>query len=441
MTKTFSKTNGLMLAFLTSLMFFAVYTWLPFPYGIVVLLGGFVVLWNFKYMESGAAVLLLGIPFLPNTLTILLIGWLLFLYVRNCVKEEDIGLKPNKKTLPFLLLWGIMVLATLFSTDFRGSLRDLLLHSLAFLVVVILIQIIQNKRQFYNLLGMICYASALVSLYGIFQYIVGVELDASWVDQNVNPDLQTRVFSFFGNPNVLAEYLILVTPLCFAFLFGDPKPFQKLVFGGIFLLNSLVILLTFSRGGWVGFALAMCLFLLLVDRRFIWALIPLGIIGFFVLPESIRHRILTIFNTKDSSNNYRLNIWKYTLEMIQDHFFNGVGLGYLPFKSNYLNYIRTMNVYHAHNMYLEIFAEMGIAGILTFLVVIGNTVKDGLKAIKRHENRLMRFLQIGILSGLSAVLAHGLFENILYMPRIILMFWIMVAFCIKGAQLAQDIEK
>lgn len=435
MMRTIKQGDTLLVSVLMAIGLFVLYTFLPFPYGLLALCVGGVIILNFKHIETALALFIIAIPFLPNTFMILLSMWIVFLYVRYCIKKEELDIEVKTKALPLIALWGVMFLTTVLSTDVKGSVRDLALHTLALLVVIVFLQSIKEKRQLYGLISILCYTSSLVAFYGLYQYFVGVELDPAWVDTTVNPDLTTRVFSVFGNPNILAEYLIMITPICFAFLIGDKNWFRKVIFGGIFILNSIVILLTLSRGGWVGFAFGMFIFFLMIDRRFIWAIVPVGIIALFILPKSIVNRILTIFNTSDSSNNYRIVVWKNTLKMIKDNFFNGVGLGYLPFKSSYLHYIRTMNVYHAHNLYLEIFAEMGIGGIILFVVSIGTFLKDGFISIKNKTDKMLKFLVMGVIAGILAILMHGMFENILYIPRIIFSFWVMIALLIKSSEL------
>ena len=136
---------------------------------------------------------------------------------------------------------------------------------------------------------------------------------------------------------------------------------------------------------------------------------------------------MSIANLSDSSNAYRITMWKITSEIIRDYWVAGVGFGHLPFKQTFETYIRTMPTFHAHNTYLETAAEMGIPGLLAFLLFLFVLFKYGIKELVKQDDKYIRVMSAGVLSGLAGVLFHGLVENILYLPRIIFTFWIMVS--------------
>jgi len=189
------------------------------------------------------------------------------------------------------------------------------------------------------------------------------------------------------------------------------------------------LILTLSRGGWLGFAFGMLVFVLLVEKRLLLLLIPLGIGGVYLLPETIMNRIMSIGNLADSSNAYRIKIWKIAIDIIKDFPIAGVGFGYIPFKQVFETYIRTMPAYHAHNTYLETLAEMGIGGFIIFIILIFILYKYSIKKlIVNQKDRYIRTVSAGVLSGLSAILAHGAVENVLYLPKIIITFWFLVSF-------------
>ena len=65
----------------------------------------------------------------------------------------------------------------------------------------------------------------------------------------------------------------------------------------------------------------------------------------------------------------RLNYWADSLKIIKVYPWTGTGLG--NFNLTYARY--------AHNSYLQIWAEMGILGIIAFLWLIITVLKSGLK--------------------------------------------------------------
>ena len=154
--------------------------------------------------------------------------------------------------------------------------------------------------------------------------------------------------------------------------------------------------------------------------------------------STILNRIRSIANFADSSINYRFKMWKITLEIIRDFLPVGVGLGYIPFKQTYETYIRTMPLYHSHNTYLEFLAEMGIPGIIVFIMLIFVLYKYSIKTLVKAEDKWTKVISAGILSGLGAVLAHGAVENVLYLPKIIITFWTLVSFLLVLMRLSEE---
>ena len=73
--------------------------------------------------------------------------------------------------------------------------------------------------------------TGVMAMHGVFQYIIGVEMPAGWVDQN-EAGVRTRVFSILTSPNVFGSLLTLATPIVnFYVAFLQRKKVGKFVFG------------------------------------------------------------------------------------------------------------------------------------------------------------------------------------------------------------------
>ncbi len=299
---------------------------------------------------------------------------------------------------------------------------------------------IKSKEDFNKIVVMLVFSATLVALYGLFQYIVGVEMEAAWLDVENNPDIRTRIYSVFHNPNILAEYLIMTIPLSVSLFWHSKRIHKKIIFLGTTLIMSLALVLTLSRGGWLGFAFSAFIFIILVERRLLLTLIPITLGGVYLLPQTIINRILSIGNLSDSSNAYRITMWEITLDIIKDNWVAGVGFGHLPFKQTFETYIRTHPTFHAHNTYLETAAEMGIPGLIVFLLFLFTLFKYGIKKLVKSEDKYISTVSAGVLSGLGGVMFHGAVENVLYLPKIIITFWILVSFILTLVRI-QDGKK
>ena len=106
-----------------------------------------------------------------------------------------------------------------------------------------------------------------------------------------------------------------------------------------------------------------------------------------------------------------------TLDIIKDNWVAGVGFGHLPFKQTFETYIRTHPTFHAHNTYLETAAEMGIPGLIVFLLFLFTLFKYGIKKLVKSEDKYISTVSAGVLSGLGGVMFHGAVENVFIYQR------------------------
>lgn len=405
----------------------------------VLLIGGFTVAFVSKYnINIGIAIGILALPFMPNEIALLYLIMIVMIFLFNQLYRDNYTLNKSFTHIPILFYVFAIIISTFTSLNISGSFRDLIIHISAIGLLFVIVNTVDNKEKFNFLLITLVFTATVVSIYGLYQYKTGVAIEQKWVDVASNPDLKTRVFSVFGNPNILAEYLIMIIPISIALFWYTNKLFKKIIFLITTLILVLTLVLTFARGGWIGFAFGIIVFVFLIEKRLLLSFIPIGIISMFVLPPSVINRIQTIGSLQDSSNAYRIKMWKITLEIIKDHWASGVGFGYIPFKQTFETYIRTMPIYHAHNTYLETMAEMGIPGIIVFFILLFVIYKYGIKSLLKTDDKYLKVVIAGAISGLSAILFHGLVESVLYLPRIIILFWIIISFIIVGMNLTNN---
>ena len=92
-------------------------------------------------------------------------------------------------------------------------------------------------------------SAVIVSVYGLYQWHIKVPPLALWDDPNSNYKI-TRVYSFLGNPNLLAGYLLPTLSLTAFFIF-DAKRWGRLLLSGAFFAQLLCLYFTYCRGAWI----------------------------------------------------------------------------------------------------------------------------------------------------------------------------------------------
>ena len=264
----------------------------------------------------------------------------------------------------------------------------------------------------------------LISLVGVGQYLFGLA-ELRWVDASRFGDIGGRVTSLFSNPNILAVYLLLYFPLSLNATFSfQNKGRMRLFYAVTAFLSALCILLTWSRGAWLGLALEIVLFLLLHSKksRKILCFLPLMLLAIPLLPSNFKGRLYSIGDLGESSIRYRLLTWQGAWKMLGKHPF-GIGVGERAWRAVFPHFAAsgTARVMHAHNIFLQVAAELGVVGIFVFFLLIAMALLCGLQ--KRN---------IAPLLALSGVLLMGMFDHLWYAPAMLIPFWSMIALCVRS---------
>lgn len=303
-----------------------------------------------------------------------------------------------------------------------------------FLVFILMYFITSNSLNTYKWVSKAASAltvAGLVSaLVGIYQNFAGFDASLIWVDTAMFNDISARVIGTFDNPNVFGEFLILALPIAIA-LFATRKGLIKC----LSLISSVAmcgaLILTYSRGAWLGFAAAMMVFLVLYDD--VW--IKIGIVclaasPFLIqfVPSTILSRVTSIGNLADTSTSYRLSIWVGATRMLGDFWVPGIGVGTAAFLSVYPAYALSGAGYaqHAHNLYLQIMSETGVAGILIFFFIVLCFFKMTLNTYSNISMWEIKTLSIAVAAGVGAFLLQGMTDYVWYNYRITLLFWMIL---------------
>lgn len=368
-----------------------------------------------------------GYVFLPDLLVLMLLYGTFGLYLfRKFFKKDAPLIVASHEVVPYIYFL-LMVIQTATSVYLMGSLRDLAIHTAGFMYLIFLINEVKTVEQLHGVIVAVVCAATLLALVGIYQYVVGVDIKKEWVDTSSNGAIRARAYSVFGNPNIFAEYLVMTIPLCVGLFWSTKRDGVRIFFFGLFAVQVLSLFMTMSRGGWLGLAVAAFVFICLVRKELLLLAIPLMGAAVFVVPESIVNRFMTIFNFADSSTSYRFKIWEITEAVIHDHFIVGLGLGHLPFKMVFEQYIRTMPIYHAHNTFLQVFAEMGLIGFILFIIFMVSIFVNLARYPLKSEDRYVKIMGAALCASFAGMLFHGMFENIFYMTKITTTFWLLLA--------------
>ena len=410
--------------------------------------------WLLQWAEELATVfvsLVFGLaPFVSNNLIGVLLAACMVFWVLLTLADE-VGPQADAPTLTpihllVLLYWGIATIATALSPVKAAAFTGWTKLTLYLLLFALCARILRSPRLRSWLITFYLHVALIVSVYGLRQWFFGAAALATWVDPESPLSKTTRVYSYLGNPNLLAGYLLPAVALSLMAVFAWRAFFPKALALTMFVVNTACLVLTFSRGGWIG--LVVLIFALLVLLLYWWSVqlprfwriwslpILLGSLALVVVlavlfVEPVRERVLSIFAGRgDSSNNFRINVWLAVIEMIRDRPILGIGPGNTAFNKIYPLYQQPRyTALSAYSILLEVAVETGFIGLACFIWLLIITFNHGILQLMRLRQRQERsgFWLMGAIATLLGMLAHGTVDTVLYRPEVNTLWWLMVA--------------
>lgn len=381
-----------------------------------------------KIPEFGTFLLAVLAPFAPTMVLAALTVYVSFCFLLKLLcGKRSLGYSLSDFMISVFLV--LTLLGGIISPDPSGSIKPALIYTVFLLAYFLCANLIRTKAWLNKCLYGMTASLFVVSAYGIVQYIFGFGSSA-WHDEEMFSDISGRVVSTFENPNVLAEYLIMLIPLAFALIIVSEKRDLRAASAVAFASSVVCLVFTWSRGAWLGFLFGIAVLLLTYSKKILaLAFAALAFIPFlpFVLPDSIINRFSSIGNIADSSTSYRVNIWSGVVRMLSDHWFTGIGTGLPAFSEVYPKYSLSgiESAPHAHNLFLQIVTEHGIVAFAVFIIVILLYVQS-VFTFNKYETRKTKLAAIALMCGILAVLVQGMTDYIWYNYRVYLIFWMIV---------------
>ncbi len=314
------------------------------------------------------------VNYLIPTLSILDLGVFLLLLSLTLKGRIELSWKGISFLKVFILLGSYLILQSVFKGSFLS-----ILNSLRLLIYIFTFyNLLKNKKKILEkrmLIYILILSIVLVLFQGIvalLQFSGGTSVGLSFLGESqvvsgmgassfltLKNQLFLRGYGFFPHPNVLSGWLIFNVLLGW-FLFENM--FRKRDFSVILmLLSSFVLLLTFSRVGFVVCTLVWAAFIvkLFVKSRNM----NFGFIGL------MSERTINIFTGGDTSWSDRVGLMRASCKIIIENLLTGVGLG--RFVSNMGESVpRSGNeillLQPVHNIFLLIFSEVGLIGFGLF---------------------------------------------------------------------------
>lgn len=280
--------------------------------------------------------------------------------------------------------------------------------------------------------------SVAVSLAGIMQKALGIAAEDIWVDSEKFPELKVRAYSTLVNPNILAGYLVLVIAYAAAFFNVYKRNFfVRAACGAAGCFAALCLLYTYSRGNWLACAVMLAAFCLLFCRRAALPLAGGAVFAMMVGGQAALHRLSSIVSGEDTSAALRLAYLKSTQWIIEE-FPWGVGwYGYRFVYPDYNYYLADTSVimYHCHNMFLNVLAELGWHGLALFLAVWAVFIYNAWRLAWHGREPWLQALGRGYVLAAMGMAVGGLTDHVYFNTQMGLLFWLLGLLTLLGRKL------
>lgn len=318
------------------------------------------------------------------------------------------------------------VLAVLASNDLRlslGVLKGWWVDPIIFFYL--LLAVVKTPADWLKVLNAWWASASLLAAYGLIEYGLGLGLQTDGLLNSV-----------YLPANYLAMYLvpaIFVGAVLTISLW--PSRLAKLNLF-ILIIDLWALFLTKSYGGFLGLVLGAVVFIWLalsgqakLRRKIFLSFLAVVVVGGIVVAQQPKFQKLLSHDPR-SSITTRQQIWQTSWLLIKERPITGWGLG--NFQASYRSHTKYITltplewfVVKAHNLYLNLWIEVGLLGLLVFLYFVGWFLWHLIPDLKSPLLR-RRLWASTLVAIIVATLAHGLVDTPYFKNDLSLIFFLVI---------------
>ena len=384
-----------------------------------VLAFGTVEIWSAAILEIGAAALFFC--------------WALLFFF-----QAETEIRWNKTFWPLLAFVGVVALQLAFGKTAYPFLTRVALLKLAAcaLLFFLTVQAFRTRQDYKTLAWFLMSFGFAVAVLGLAQNYTSHYL-LYWfrpLTEGGNP------FGPYVDRNHFAGFMEMIVPVGMSLIAFRGVRREQMAFVGILTLVPVVaLILTASRGGIVSFVVEVGLLGVLMRTRKVRfqivavasvLLASLAVLGWLGAGRALER--IKASSVEELSSGRRMSMLKGTWHIFLDHPLAGTGLGtlvavYPKYETLYDGKI----VDHAHNDYVELLAETGIAGALCGLVFLGTLFWESARHLIEEQSAFSQAFHVAATVACVGLLIHSLVDFNMHIPANGLLFLLQVAVIIS----------
>ncbi|MDO8691684.1 MAG: O-antigen ligase family protein [Dehalococcoidia bacterium] len=343
------------------------------------------------------------------------------------------GWRPWTSPAGFFL--AVATVSLLFSQYLHVSLREYRVEIIEpLLFYLMLLSALRGERAVWRMANAFVLLGVGVSIFALYHYFfIGIVENTGGVQ---------RMLGIYHSPNALGLFLGRVAPVALAlglrrrdakytrsplsvrirmWMDGRGPGWPHLV--AVPLIGA-SLLLSFSRGAWLGAMVGFALIAAFRGRRALLALAGGAAVALLAaIPFHGLGRLVS-----DVTTEQRLYVWQAALRIIADHPLTGVGL------DNFLYYYRERgymlpeawaepDVSHPHNLLLDFWTRLGVLGLASLVWLQLSFWRRGLRLHAALKGRSLQFVALALMASMADYLVHGMLDNSYFLIDMAIVFW------------------
>lgn len=329
--------------------------------------------------------------------------------------EGNLTARPREINL--ILLFGLAAILSMplavSPSEAYTEFTELLLKALV--IFIVFVNVTRTELRLKVMMWLAFAVSLYLSFWAVSDYSNGIFREGSAYYNNQR--IGGAIRGLFGNSNDLALHLVTMVPLAIGFAFASKNFLKRVLYIGVGALFIAAVVVTFSRGGFLGLFIAALVLLRKIGRKnkllSTGALVVAMMTLLTLAPGAYFSRIGTIFSSASDhtgSSSQRTEILKRSIRVTLRYPLFGVGVGNFHHKS--------VHELVTHNAYTQVSSEMGIPALVIYLMLMIYPLRR-LRQIEaetenRPDKRKFHYWSIGIQASLIAYMVSSFFGAVAY---------------------------
>ena len=381
-----------------------------------------------------------NVPYVDLIAAILLVAML----IRTFMNWSEV---EKKKTSEKILMYfpGLFIAIAFFSAsalslfnanDIFFSAKYLLRPILFFYITFVLlpVNLIKSKEDLKKVLRTFLVVGILAAVWGLLAVIFNAE---NLTLRRAAPFSILGFNPYGGNHNALAEIFVVTIPAAMILYLMTDKIKRQGAYMLAALFMVMILLLTFSRSGWLALLLQMLILFFIRYKSKINRYVVIGIIVFLVLVPTLLY--FTVWNQVSwvqVSNANRILLSQISWESFTQHPIIGNGLNEFQrlVGSTFVYQVEFGDPLDSHGFIQKLMTETGLFGLISYISLLGYMIYRIVKSYIVAKSSSHKMMIASLILMVSGIVLFELFSTSYFIAKM----WLPIGVCLAGAKALEE---